>query len=119
MHNPQLVDVLNPTDDLLEHFAGFVFFHPLLLNDVVEELSAFHELHNQKQMFGGFDDFVELDDVGVADELEDVDFTGDSFDVGHIDDLLLFEDLDGDFLTRDDVDAHLDLAKRPLAQGLV
>ena len=43
------------------------------LDNVVEQLSALHVLHYQEQLFGGFDDFVELDYVRVADQLEDVD----------------------------------------------
>ena len=43
------------------------------LDNVVEQLSALHVLHYQEQLFGGFDDFVELNYVRVADQLEDVD----------------------------------------------
>ncbi len=41
-------------------------------------------------MFGGLYDFVEMDDVGMPDELQDVDFPGDPLHICHVDDLILF-----------------------------
>lgn len=67
------------------------------LDDVVEELAIFHVLHDEKELFGGFDDFVELYDVGVSDQFENMYFSGDSFNVCDIDDFLFFEDFDGYF----------------------
>ena len=69
----------------------------LAFDDVVEELSILHVLHDEEELFGGFDDLVELDDVGVSDQLEDVDLSGDPLNVSHIHDLLFLEDLDGYF----------------------
>ena len=40
--------------------------------------------------------FVELDDIRVTDNLENVDFPGDSLHVGLVLNLVLLEDLDGD-----------------------
>ena len=39
---------------------------------------------------------VELNDVRVADKLENVDLARNSLEVGHVGDALLLEDLDGD-----------------------
>lgn len=39
------------------------------LDDVVEELSAFHVLHYEEELLWSFNDLVQLDDVGVPDQL--------------------------------------------------
>ena len=54
-------------------------------------------------MFGCFDDFVELDDIGVADEFEDVDFSGHSLHVGYIHDPVFFQYFDCYFLASGNV----------------
>ena len=54
----------------------------------------------------------------MSNELEDVDLAGDSFDVGHIDNLLLNQDLDGDPFASEGVSAQLDLAESAFADGL-
>ena len=43
------------------------------LDDVVEQLPALHVLHYQEELLRGFDYLVELNDVEVADQLQDVD----------------------------------------------
>lgn len=45
--------------------------------------------------------------------------SGDPFDVGDVYDFLLFEDLNCYFFAGGFVDGELDLAKSPLAQGLL
>ena len=55
----------------------------------------------------------------MADELQNMDFPWDSFDVGHIDDFLFFQDLDRNFLTSEDMVAQFDLAKSAFAQSLI
>lgn len=89
MHNPEAVDVLDPADDLLKHFAGLVLAHFLSLHDVIEELSLLHVLHHQEEMLRGFDDLVQLDNVGVTDEFQDMDFPRHSLHVRHVHYLLL------------------------------
>lgn len=90
----------------------------LALDDVVEELAALHVLHDEEELLGGLDDFVELDDVGVADELQDVDLPRDALHVRHVHDLLLLQDLDRHLLARGDVRRRLHLPERPLPQRL-
>lgn len=51
----------------------------------------------------------------MPDELEYVDFTSDSLDICHIDDFVLLQDLDCDFLPTGDVYAQFDLAEGTLA----
>jgi hypothetical protein len=61
---------------------------------------------------------VELDDVGVPQDLEDADLASHPLHVGLLHDLLLLEDLDGHLLLGRDVDAQLDLPEGSLAQRL-
>ena len=46
VHDAELVEVFDTTDDLLEEFARLSFFQLLLLNNVVEELTPTDELHD-------------------------------------------------------------------------
>ena len=46
VHDAELMEVLDTTDDLLEEFARLSFFQLLLLNNVVEELTSTDELHD-------------------------------------------------------------------------
>lgn len=54
-------------------------------------------------MARGFDDFVELDDAGVAYEFEDVYLTWDSFYVGYVYDFLFDKYFDGYFFSSEGV----------------
>ncbi len=83
---------------LFEHFAGFLFVHALLADDVIKEFAPFHVLHDKKEVFGCFYDLVKLNDIGVSYEFEDVDFSGDSFYICHIDDSVFFQYLYCNFL---------------------
>ena len=84
------MDVLYAADDLLEDLAGFLLGHTFATDDVVEELSVLHELHHQEEMLWSLNDLVKLDDVGMPYELQNVDFSGHSFDVCHVHNLVLF-----------------------------
>jgi hypothetical protein len=69
MDDSNLVDVLDAGDELMEHAGGFRLTDTFVLDDIVEELALFHELHNKEELFGSFDDFVKLHNVRVPDEL--------------------------------------------------
>ena len=99
MHDLQLRDVLNSRDDLLEEAAGRLLVHLLVLDDVVEEFATRGKLHDQVQLFGRLDDFVELDDVRVLHDFQNVDFTRNTLYIGNVDDLALFEYFDGNLST--------------------
>jgi hypothetical protein len=118
VHHFQRVDVLDPVQDLLEDAAGLGLGQAFLLDDVVEQLALGDVLHHEEQLLLGLDDFVELDDVGVPDELEDVHFPRDALDVCDVHDLALLEDLDGHGLLGEGVVGQLDLAEGALAEGL-
>jgi hypothetical protein len=59
-----------------------------------------------------------LDDAGVPDYLEDVNLAGHSFDIGHIDDLRLDQDLNGYFLACEGMGGQFDFAESAFAYGL-
>ncbi len=118
MNNFKLVTVLNSRNDLIKYFTGLIFIHAFFFDDVVEQFSLAQKLHDQKKVFWGFNDFIELYDVGVADQFKNVYFAGDSLHVGHVNDFVLFQDLDGDFLSGGDVRGQFNLAKSAFAEGL-
>jgi hypothetical protein len=72
-------------------------------DNVVEQFSAFHILHDEEKLFGGFDDLVQLDNVGMPDELKDMDFSGNTFHISNIDYFFFFQDLYGYFLACGDM----------------
>ena len=95
MNDAQFVKVFDTTDDLLEELAGLCFLQLLLLHDVVKEFASVDELHDQKQLLWRLDDLEELNDVGVPDQLQDVDLPSHSLYVCLASDLTLFKDFDG------------------------
>ena len=58
MDDAKLVEVLDAVNNLLEEAASVALLDPVVLDDVVEELSARSVLHNKVELFGGFDDLV-------------------------------------------------------------
>jgi hypothetical protein len=96
MHDAKFMEVFNAADDLLEKFACLWFLELLLLHDVVKEFTSTHELHNQEELFRGLDDLEQLDNVGMSDHLEDVNFTRDALDICVTNDFRLFKNFDGD-----------------------
>jgi hypothetical protein len=113
----ELVKVGHCANQMLEEAAGFVFFEAGSPDDEIEELALFDVLHDEEEVPCGLYDFVELDDAGMADEFEDVDFPRDSLYVGHIDDLLLHQYLYCHPLASQHVRSHLHLPERSLPDG--
>lgn len=104
-------------DQLLEVLAGDVFLETTLGN-LLEELSAVDELHDEVDLGLGGHDLEELDDVGVADAAEDGDLALDVGDESALEDLLLVDDLDGDALIGLDVACMVDLGEGTVTQKL-
>ena len=75
------------------------FFYFRMLRDVVEELATLGILHDQVQLFGRFNDFIELNNVWMSDHFKDVDFTRYSFDVVNVKDFILLKNFDSNLLT--------------------
>ena len=116
MHDVQLVKVLDPGDDLVEEFESLWFLHALVLHDVVEKFSTVSILHDQVELLGRLNDFVELNDVWVSDHLQDVNLSCHPLDVVHILDLILLKYLDGYFLPTRLVSADLDFTECSLTK---
>jgi len=68
MNYSKFMNVLNTTDYLLKYFAGFFLVHSFFANDVVEKLTPFHVFHDKKQMFGSFNNFIKLNNVGMPNK---------------------------------------------------
>lgn len=76
-------------------------------------------------MFGCLDDLdyrqgylVQLYDVGMPNQLQNMNLSADSLHIGNIYDSLFLEDLDGNFLAGEGMGPHLDLAEGSLSDCL-
>ena len=65
-----LMDILNSINDLLEVEASSGFINWIVLNIFVE-FSLGGEFHDHENVICGIKHLVQLDDVGVVDELQD------------------------------------------------
>lgn len=90
----QLMYVVNPRDYLLEKFASLFLLQSRVCHDVIKQLSPAGVLHYQVELLGSFNDFVELYDVGMSNQLEYMDFSSHSLDVRHVSYPVLFQDFD-------------------------
>ena len=68
MHDAPVVDVVDSTDQLLQH-PGHV---ALLALQLGQQFSALHVLHEQEDVVLVAEVAVELDDVGVVEHVEDL-----------------------------------------------
>ena len=112
VHYIEFVNVLDSIDYLLEEPASFLLLDSLVGNNVVEQFSAGGVLHNQKQLFRGFDDFVQLDDVYVSQKLQNVYFSTHSLHIRNVDYSFLFKDFNCDLFVCQDVGRQFDFSER-------
>jgi hypothetical protein len=66
------MSILHPTDDLPEEELGLVFRDIIILY-VVVEFAAVCEFHDDEDVIGSIEYFIELDDILMVDELEYLD----------------------------------------------
>lgn len=118
MDDPNLVNIFDACNKLCKYPDSFTLINAFILNDVVEEFPLLHVLHDQEQLFGRLDDFVELDDIWMPDELQYVYLSRDSFDVSHFSDFVLFEYFYGHILIGWLMKCGFDLAESALADCL-
>jgi hypothetical protein len=118
MNNVQSTNVLNTGYYLLEETASFFFFDSLHLDDVVKQLTSTCIFHNQIKLFLSFNDLVELYDLGMANNLKNVNFAGDSFDVSYINYFSFLENLNSNLLVSKYMGAKLDFSKSPFSNRL-
>lgn len=82
MNDSDFVEVFDAINELVEQPTSLIFAEAMILDDVVEELPIFHVLHEEEQFFISLADVVELYYIGMAHQLEDVNFPQYSFGVG-------------------------------------
>jgi hypothetical protein len=85
------MEILDARQDLMEEAASLLVLKPFLLNDVVEKLTARHELHDQKKLSVRFNYLIKLNDVGVSNDFENLNFTHDTGNIGLIFNFILFQ----------------------------
>ena len=115
MGNAQLAQVLDTGDELLEEAARLLLCKVGFGSNVVEQFSVAAVLHDQEKALGCLDDFVQLNDGGVPNDLQDVDFSRHSFDVVDVLDFPLVKNLNRHFLPGVNVESLLDFSECALA----
>ena len=100
----------------MQELGRILFSDSLSVDDVLEELSASSILHDEVELFLGFNDFIQLDDGRVSDYLEDVDLAGYSLNIMNVDYLVLFKHFDGHFLSCEAMRSNHHLSKCAFAQ---
>ncbi len=76
MADPDTMNVINRSDELLKILACMRFFQPLVLHNYLEKLPVRCVLHYKVQVIVCFDYLVELDDIRVVGLLQDFDLSG-------------------------------------------
>ena len=111
MHDVQLVKILHSGDDLVKEFEGLRLLNTLVLDDVVEELASIRILHDKIELLWRLNDFVQLDDIGMANHLQNMDFPCNSLNIIDILDLVFFENFDRHSFTGKLMHTKFDLAE--------
>jgi len=88
-----------------------------VLDNVVEELSATDVLHDHEDVGGRRDDLIQLDDVGVAEELQILDLPPDLSHHVQALNLLPIQDLDGDLVARHLMETHCEARRASTPRG--
>jgi len=69
MNDSKLVQILHTRNYLLKEANRLLLFHLLVLHDIVEKLATGCKLSDQVKLLGCFNNFIELNDVRMTDEL--------------------------------------------------
>ena len=115
MNHSKFMKIFNASNDLLEECTCFWLFKFFLFDDVLKQLPLTDILHDQEQLFGCFDDLIQLDDVGMANLLEDADLSGDSFNIRNISYFAFFKNFNCNFFLSLRMDPHLHLPECTLS----
>jgi hypothetical protein len=75
----------------MEESTRFFILQSLLFNDIIEQFTTRHKLHDQEQLPRRFNYLVQLHDVGMSDYFEYLNFTHDSCYVSLLFDLVLLK----------------------------
>lgn len=96
MSDAQISQVLNTCNKLLEDPACLFFLQFLFCCYEIKELSIATMLHDQVKLRLCFDDFIKLDNVRMSNDLQYVNFPGDTLHIIDIFNFGLFKDFDSD-----------------------
>ena len=118
MHNIQPAYIFDPGNNLLEEPARFLLFDSLYLHDIVEKLASTRIFHDKIQFFLGFNDFIELHHLRMPNDLEDVDFSGNSLNICDVDNFAFLENFNGHFFLGKGVSAQFHFTEGALANRL-
>ena len=88
MGDSKPTQILNSGDKLLEEPTSFLFLQSILRSDIIKELTVTAMFHDQKNPLRCLYDFIDLDDVRVLHYFQNMNFSGNSFDVVNVVDLL-------------------------------
>ena len=75
MDDAQSVKIGYCANQMFEETTSFVLFETTSFDDEVEKFALFDILHDEEEVPCSLYDFVELDDAGMADEFEYVNFS--------------------------------------------
>lgn len=75
------MQVLQCQEKLIHYEGCLVLSQKFVVDDVLEQLTSFAVLENQEANFVPFPNFVELDDIGMIQLLEDGDFVNKSLKI--------------------------------------
>jgi len=82
MRDPALVYVVQSIDDVMQQAACHGLGQPLVAADVAEQFSIRDMFHNEKYVVLCVNYLEKLGHRGVREPLENLDFAGDSLNVG-------------------------------------
>lgn len=118
MHNIKFMRILNSVDELMIQLARFCLLELPIIHDILKELAVLNKLHHEKQILCSLNDLVKLNDIGMTDELQDVNLARYSLNIGNVNDFVLFEDFDCNGLPCWLMGGVFYLSEGTLAQGL-
>ena len=119
MDDVELVKVLNSSDDLMKELESLRLFYSLVLDDVIEELSSISILHDQVKLLWRLNDLIQLNNIWVADHLENMNFTSNSLYIVHVLYLVFLQNFDSDSFISQFVNAQLDFSECALSNCLI
>lgn len=117
MNHPFWVEVLQSEGNLSIYDGGLGLVYSFFVDDFIKKVSALGVFHDEVELFGGFNDLVQLDDEGMPEFFHDFEFTCDSNDICVLEDEIFFEYFNCDVFLCNFVQGQLDFTKVALAQS--
>lgn len=114
--NSVVVEVGDTLHDLLEHKPSVLLAELPTLSHVVEQVTSWTQLHHDHMMFVGLERLQDLDVVGVAQRLQNVDLIHDFLLLGLLLHEIHVDALDGDQLPGQPMQPEVDLSEGTFAK---